>query len=198
MVLQEIDSIEALIAVLSQITDLITKTDVDYGKVMDLIEIEHECIRKGDFEGVEKNLKLKAKTSQDIVKKVEDLIQKSRNLVKCIAADDSFFLEQNITLLQLRSLLEKHIEKHDDLLLKNRILKNVVQKFGVAIDKLLERRASVIPKIEMNSYILGKLMQRHERLRAVFQKGISESNSTYTSKGVTSSQEPLPMLQVRT
>lgn len=174
----------------------IIKDMSEHGKVLkqffsDLREIilqEHEAIKAHQIDAVEELTRQKLEVGQLIENKVQILQQRSENFRDIYTRyfPDAESVGQ-IQLSQVTIWLETFLEQCPEMLQKNN-LRQVTKEFKNTVTDLLQKRTEVQPKIEMNSYLTKKLLNRQRELIRFWQDVANEAAMTYGASGETKGQ----------
>ncbi|SME87823.1 hypothetical protein [Pseudobacteriovorax antillogorgiicola] len=187
-----------IIADISRLREFIESLSELYQRTLSLIDTEHQSIQSSDLKAIGETVKAKQSLAEEL-KTVTDRIGDGFAKVKgypCLAS----ILEHRgyshaIDLGLFLSLLADHTFGDS---IEERVLRHECVKTLKVYEKYQDLQKRFQPKIEMNRYLIQKLLYHHQETFRFWQSIAAESEATYGSKGVAKPGPAQATLRVRT
>lgn len=190
------EKFEILVLKVADLSRCLENLSALYLSVINIIDKEHEQIRLSNLDEIEKLTAEKNELGSSVSEACDTLF-KHFELVRDLSRSSlglSSEVENIHSLTEsLDSIDEKEFEVYDF-----KVLTHEVKKLKEAYQSFSKRKSEYQPKIEMNRYLIGRLLNHHQETFRFWQGIAAEAEATYGSKGVTRNQVNKSTLRVRT
>lgn len=166
-----------------------------YREVVKLIDAEHALVNHSDLEGVESITVKKINLGNIIEKEVQQLFVLFEDIRKQV---NQYYGPYDDDPMDLSGLVSRLSSIKIDANLEGKVLKFEISKLANAFKVFRELRSKYQPKLEMNRYLLSKVLRNHQETFRFWQSVAAESEATYGEKGMTKAQHAEPILRVKT
>lgn len=160
----------------------------------ELVDAEHDAIRRSSLDDVERIAAQKLRCSEDLEAKVQILRQASTSLADSARAEglDPIDVGNISAGYELSvALLNKLIERGE------RGVKPVLDRLKFAFDAYVEARNFNHPKLSVNKMVLSKVLAHRQENYRFWQELSADMMASYDQKGVQKAREPRSLLNVK-
>ena len=190
------NAIGVIIAYAVKLTETLEGICQLFDEVTDLITAEHDLIKVSDLNGIEKITREKVDLGAKVEASCNDLANVFDNLKESLVDHGLLSSGETIDLGSLVNALD--LVEADQDSTEGKLLHHSKAKLVKYFGEFKEKRASYQPLIEMNQYLIKKLLEHHRETYRFWQSIATESEATYGDKGQSKGGKPQPVIQVKT
>ena len=190
--------LESDVIAIQDICGSLTRISECYGQLLELIDSEHQAISKSYLKEIESLVAEKVSIGDRIMTLGDELIKNYESLVSKMRTRE---IIPN-TKLSIKDFLKFLLNKQKSLFNQKDMICSVLlhelKKLDAIYSKLEELKNVCNPKIEMNQYLVRRLLYHHQETFRFWQNIAIESAATYGSRGIANKQDSNATLVIRT
>ena len=187
---------ESLIPEIVKFRELIESLSKLYSEIIALVDLEHQAIRTSELDEIEVLVRNKQELGDRVIVVAEEISGSFERVKSSVCSISSESVNEAVDLLGLVELLERVRLAEEGM--EYRVFDHERSKLRKVFDEFKTLNEKYQPKIEMNRYLIRKLLHNHQETFRFWQSIAAESESTYGSTGATKQQVSQPTLKVRT
>lgn len=169
-----------------------------YKKIHHLIELEHDAISRSCLASIEKITSEKLEIEKTVTSLGASFTNQFENLLRSLRQRKLVSeLEISLDALTRQFLSDKaHEDKKDDFIFE--VLRHEFKKLNHTYGQLKDLKKSSQTMLEMNQYLLAKLLHHHRETYRFWQNIAMESEATYGAQGTAKKQSQSASIIIRT